>query len=79
MALVYESKGVRFHIFPNDHSPPHCHVIHKDWELKLDLTEDYRVLYINGKPSKADIKEAQRIARENKFEMGKAWRKYHGS
>ncbi len=97
MATIYESKGIRFCIYPRDHPPPHCHVIHRDWELKLDLTKDFEVFYIKQKnkdnikkhllergdvisgPSKADILWAQRIARENKFEMGKTWREYHGT
>jgi hypothetical protein len=42
--------ALRLVIYPNDHGPPHVHVLDPGWELKVRLKEPPMLVSVLGKP-----------------------------
>ncbi len=78
MGIVYESSGMRIVVYTNDHNPPHCHVIHNDWWVKLNIQNGFSVVDYGGKKL-PPFKEVISIAKELRYEIGRTWRDYHGN
>lgn len=78
MGIVYESGGIRIVVYTNDHHQPHCHVIHNDWWVKLNIQNGYSVMDFGGKKT-PPLKEVISIVKEHRYEIGRTWREYHGN
>ena len=50
--------NLRLVIYPNDHPPPHVHVLGGDWEIRIALTQPPLLMSILGKPKKPSIASA---------------------
>lgn len=79
MPTIINKDGFRIIIYPDDHLPPHVHVIKNDGEVKIDLGND------NSAPSiieawmdKKSTKKAMQIVMENQDILLKAWGDIHG-
>lgn len=40
MATIAKTNGFSFRIYPNDHQPPHVHVIKADGEVIIELGDE---------------------------------------
>lgn len=52
------SNGMRLVVYPNDHPPPHTHVLGPGWEIRIELSEPPALMTIMGKPKVAEITAA---------------------
>jgi hypothetical protein len=80
MVTVYRAHGLRIVIFVDDHEPPaHVHVF-GDGELKINLTggdgDPDLIFAINM--SRADIRRALRVVKEQQAYLLKRWSDIHG-
>lgn len=76
--------GWEIYVLTNDHQPPHCHVIHPDrgWEIRIDISDDFNVMTAvtrNKILTKSGIRTAVELAKRNKYEIGKEWRRIYGN
>jgi hypothetical protein len=49
--------GHRVVIYPNDHGPPHVHVLGPGWEMKVRLKEPPELVAVLGKPKTSELTE----------------------
>ena len=61
-------------IFPDDHAPPHFHLIGPGWKITIDITT---LEVLKGKAPKADVGEAIRWATvpDNLVTLVSEWRR----
>ena len=52
------SNGLRLVVYPNDHPPPHTHVLGPGWEIRIELSMPPALMTIIGKPKQAEIAAA---------------------
>jgi hypothetical protein len=52
------SDGLRLVVYPNDHPPPHAHVLGPGWEIRIELSMPPALMTIVGKPKIAEITSA---------------------
>ena len=52
------SNGLRLVVYPNDHPPPHTHVLGPGWEIRIELSMPPVLMTIVGKPKMAEIAAA---------------------
>lgn len=67
-------------IYPNDHNPPHFHVISKNREIDAKFTIDKCEL-ISGKMSSKNLKKIKAfyISMKGQIVLETIWKKYHGN
>ena len=67
-------------IFPNDHAPPHFHVVSKNKEINAKFTIQACEL-ISGTISAKNLKRIRAFAEsmKGKLLLEKVWNKYHGT
>ena len=51
-------KHLRLVVYPNDHPPPHCHVVGPGWEIRVELSDPPSLMTIAGKPKVSEIADA---------------------
>jgi hypothetical protein len=66
-------KHLRLVIYPNDHPPPHTHVLGPGWEIRIELSLPPALMTIAGKPKTADIAEALVAAALHLGELRTIW------
>jgi hypothetical protein len=57
MASIYLSNS-RLVVYPNDHPPPHAHVLGPGWEIRIELSNPPSLLTVAGSCKKQDIAKA---------------------
>lgn len=81
MPSIVVVDGFRIVIYPNDHGPPHVHVLKPGWEAKLELGNCKDVaphlIWITGKPTKAEIRRALQAVADHCEELLMAWKTIH--
>lgn len=66
--------GVSFHLYANDHNPPHFHIKTKDGRIDASLRIDDCSL-LNGTPlSSKDEKRVERFWKDHKHNFEKFWK-----
>lgn len=78
MPCILYFGGFRIVIYPNDHLPPHVHVMGTNWEIKLSLGSPPQLLGVKGSPTKGDLRKALTVVSEQTDELMNAWRNIHG-
>jgi hypothetical protein len=80
MPTVLRVHGLRFVLWPNDHSPPHVHVFAADAEATILLGEpnDFPRLLENRRMSKRDIAKALKAVLEHQSLIRRRWSEIHG-
>jgi hypothetical protein len=78
MPEVFRTHGWSFTIYPDDHDPPHVHVLGPGWMIKVALSEPPDLMVIIGKPTRKDARKALRQVREHLGELVAGWEKIHG-
>lgn len=79
MVTVYRAHGLRVVIFVDDHEPAHVHVF-GDGEAKINLTgaDDVPELLSAIGMTRADIRRAMRIMKEQQAFLLEQWSEIHG-
>lgn len=79
MVTVYRAHGLRIVIFVDDHKPAHVHVF-GDGEAKINLTgaDDAPELLSATSMTRADIRRAMRIVKEQQAFLLERWSEIHG-
>ena len=80
MPTIIRQAGFLIVIYPNDHSPPHVHVLRKDGNAKVTLKcEGYEIDLVSvfGFTQKQSM-DALNLVSENNEKLLLAWRKFHG-
>jgi len=68
---------LRLVIYPNDHGPPHVHVMGPGWELKVRLKEPPELIAVLGKPKSAELTRAMQAVWEHLWELTNLWGALH--
>lgn len=79
MVTVYRAHGLRVVIFVDDHEPSHVHV-YGDGEAKINLGHDEggpELIYVIGM-TRAEIRRAMSVVKEQQAYLLKRWREIHG-
>jgi Domain of unknown function (DUF4160) len=81
MPTIIRKDGFRVVIYPNDHLPPHVHVLRQDGEVRVELSETFapRILSIVGKIGDKDVVKALDIVKVHQVDLLTVWREIHGS
>jgi len=79
MVTVHRAHGLRIVIFVDDHEPAHVHVF-GDGEAKINLTgaDDAPELLSATGMTRADIRRAMRIVKEQQAFLLERWSEIHG-
>ncbi len=77
MPTVLRIGKFAFRLYPNDHAPPHVHVVTGESEAKIRLHPSVVLLEVYDL-KKADAAEALRLAGQHQALLLDAWRKLHG-
>lgn len=72
---MLRTRNLRVVIYPNDHDPPHVHVIAPDAEAKFELS-DFECVFSRGFSMKA-LKQIRDYLLENKELLVETWCDYH--
>ena len=76
MPIILITKNLKIYIYPNDHKPPHIHVVGPDCEAKISIKT--LECFSNYGFSKKDIKRITAFIEENIDLIKDAWEEYHG-
>jgi hypothetical protein len=68
---------LRWVIYPNDHPPPHVHVIGPGWELRIELLDPPSLLSVAGTAKAKDMVAALMGTAEFLDELRLLWSKLH--
>jgi len=71
------SKGMRLVVYPNDHPPPHSHVLGPGWEIRIELSVPPALLTILGKPKVAEITAALMAVDAHLTQLRTYWSTLH--
>jgi hypothetical protein len=79
MVTVYRAHGLRIVVFVDDHVPAHVHVF-GDGEAKINLAgaDGEPELVFTIAMTRADIRRAMRIVKEQQAYLLKCWSEIHG-
>jgi len=80
MPTVLRIRGLRIVIYPNDHLPPHVHVIGAEGEARISIgTASHRpALLVNWGLGRGAIAMALTAIDENRQELQTRWDEIHG-
>lgn len=69
--------GLRLVVYPNDHPPPHAHVVGPGWEIRIELSMPPALMSILGKPKVGDIAAALQAVDANLKPLRTLWSELH--
>jgi hypothetical protein len=70
--------ALRLVIYPNDHGPPHVHVLGPGRELKVRLKDSPVLVSILGKPKNDEISKGIEAVQEYLWDLTSLWGDLHG-
>lgn len=70
---------LRLVIYPNDHGPPHVHVVGPGFEVKANLEGEIRLGPSWGELGPAMRRSCLTAVRMNRLELLRIWRELHGA
>ena len=76
MPVILLTKNLKIYIYPNDHIPPHIHVVGPDCEAKINIQT--LECFANYGFSKRDIRRISAFIEDNIDLIREAWEEYHG-
>ena len=76
MPTILRTGKFAFRLYPNDHAPPHVHVVTAEGEARIQLHPKTVLLGVYGL-KKADAAEAVRLVRQHQVFLLGAWRDLH--
>ena len=69
--------GFRLAVYPNDHRPPHCHVLVDRVEIRISLTQPPSLLSVRGKATRQQVSGALLAVAHDLFKLQILWSRYH--
>jgi hypothetical protein len=78
MPEIFRAVGCVFSIFPDDHDPPHVHVIGPGWRMKVALSDPPDLVLVEGKVTKQEARKTLRLTREHLSQLIESWESIHG-
>lgn len=87
---AYETPGFLLEMYPEDHSPPHFHVIKNDWNIRIKFNLSYikgEIIWDSKYPeslsesplNKKESKSLLALIENNRPALNEQWRKLHPS
>ena len=70
-------KQLRLVVYPNDHPPPHTHVLGPGWEIRIELSHPPALLTVAGKPKATEVAAALMATAERLPELRTLWSDLH--
>ena len=70
-------RGLRMVVYPNDHPPPHTHVVGPGWEIRIELLHPPTLMTIAGKPTSAEIAGALLATAQHLGQLRILWSDLH--
>lgn len=77
MPTVLRVGKFAFRLYPNDHSPPHTHVVTAEGEARIQLHPSVVLLEVYGL-KKTDAARALMLTKQRAVLLLEAWRELHG-
>lgn len=77
MATIHREHGFSFHVWPNDHEPPHVHVYKAGTHAVVTISDEPEIRKVK-KMTDQDVLEAARIVAANVEKLLQGWRRLHG-
>ncbi len=77
MASLYADR-YRLVVYPNDHPPPHVHVMGAGWEIRIAITHPPVVLSIGGRAKRTDVMRSLVVVANKRSDLMKLWESVHG-
>lgn len=68
---------LRLVVYPNDHPPPHTHVLGPGWEIRIELSHPPALLTIAGPAKASDITAALLAVAEHLAPLRVLWSELH--
>lgn len=68
---------LRLVVYPNDHPPPHTHVVGPGWEIRIELSQSPVLMSIAGKPKTTDIGAALMATNDHLSQLRIFWSDIH--
>ncbi|WP_133598159.1 DUF4160 domain-containing protein [Tepidicella xavieri] len=68
---------LRLVVYPNDHPPPHAHVLGPGWELRIELSRPPALMTVSGKAKTGDIAVALMAVSDHLGTLRQRWRDLH--
>lgn len=78
MPSVFNEEGFRGMIYPNDHQPPHVHVVKNRTSIKIEVDGFSLIGYDGDPPKPKDVKKAIRLAKKHRAAIVEKWEELHG-
>jgi hypothetical protein len=81
MPTIIREGGYRVVIYPNDHSPPHAHVLKGESEIRVDLGSKDNLptlITIRGSISNREVAKGLGLVIRNQELCLNRWREIHG-
>jgi uncharacterized protein DUF4160 len=80
MATILRVRGMRIVIYPNDHWPPHVHVIGADGRARIALGDECEAPSVmdNRGLSRGDLADVRVEIERNRDLLSLRWRQIHG-
>ncbi|TSE26823.1 hypothetical protein Tsedi_00532 [Tepidimonas sediminis] len=70
--------SLRLVVYPNDHEPPHAHVIGAGWEVRVALSCPPGLLTVAGRPKAGEGADALLAVEARLSELRQLWSELHG-
>jgi hypothetical protein len=77
MMARIKDNGLNLVVYPNDHLPPHVHVLGPGWEVRMSISGKIELMTITGNPKLQEIALAAEVVSRNRNELKKIWRSLH--
>ena len=71
------ANGLRLVVYPNDHPPPHTHVLGPGWEIRIELSMPPALMTIMGKPKVNEITAALMVVDAHLGQLRTDWSNLH--
>lgn len=71
------ANGLRMVVYPNDHPPPHTHVLGPGWEIRIELSMPPALMTIIGKPKVTEISAALMVVDAHLGQLRTHWSNLH--
>ena len=72
-----KDNGLNLVVYPNDHLPPHVHVLGPGWEVRISISGNIELMTITGNPKLQEIALAAEVVSRNMNELKKIWISLH--
>ena len=69
--------GMRLVVYPNDHPPPHVHVLGAGWEIRIKLSYPPSLMTILGEPKQQEIAIALLATHKELSALRVLWSELH--